>query len=156
MTATVTDAVTSPAHVGVLGGGRMGSGIAHAWLVSGAHVTVVEKDAESANLTRDRIVASVTKAVDKNPGIGDRATLIDSLQVVNEIAAVHQAQLVIESVPESVPLKRDVLQRIEKAAPQAVLATNTSAISIDVLARGSHGPRTSLDFTSSTRYRAAH
>ena len=45
---SLTEAPSVPKRVGVLGGGRMGAGIAHAFLVSGAEVTVVERDAAAA------------------------------------------------------------------------------------------------------------
>ena len=44
-----------PAHVGVLGGGRMGAGIAHAFLLAGAQVVVVERDAQAAEAARERV-----------------------------------------------------------------------------------------------------
>ena len=44
--------MTLPTHVGVYGGGRMGAGIAHAFLVSGAYVTIIESSAETAAVRR--------------------------------------------------------------------------------------------------------
>jgi len=55
--------VTLPAHVGVLGGGRMGAGIAHAFLVTGSRVTIVESTPEAANLAHDRVAASLATAI---------------------------------------------------------------------------------------------
>ena len=49
-------------------------------------------------------------------------------------------ELVIEAVPEDLELKRTVFQRIEQAAPEAVLATNTSSLSIDAIAKGLKAP----------------
>ena len=52
-----------PATMGVLGGGRMGAGIAHGFLVSGSAVTVVERDEESAKGAYERVVESVDKSI---------------------------------------------------------------------------------------------
>lgn len=118
----------------------MGSGIAHAWLIAGTSVTVVEKDAASARSAQDQISASVAKAVDRDPSVGDASRIMATCKIESDLAALEPVDLVIESVPESVPLKKEVLHDIEKAAPRAVLATNTSAISIDLLARGLERP----------------
>ena len=47
-----------PDSVGVLGGGRMGAGIAHAFLINGANVLVVERDEQSAEAARERVEAA--------------------------------------------------------------------------------------------------
>ena len=58
-------AMTVPNQVGVYGGGPMGAGIAHAFLVSGAHVTVIESSAESAEAARARVETSLARAADR-------------------------------------------------------------------------------------------
>lgn len=128
----MSESAGSPRHVGVIGGGRMGAGIAHAWLITGRQVTVVEKGDLAA--ARERVVASVTRAVGRNPAIGEADDLLRGLRVVADLADIQAPELVIESVPESVDLKSQVLQAVEARLPDAVIATNTSAIPIDVLA----------------------
>ena len=54
-----------PERVGVLGGGRMGSGIAHAFLISGAHVVVVEVDDAAAQAARNRIEKDLGASIDR-------------------------------------------------------------------------------------------
>jgi len=120
--------VTLPKHVGVYGGGRMGAGIAHAFLVAGADVTVIESNEAAADAARGRVEASLAKARER--GIEARG----SLDVSVDRAALVQAELVIEAVPELPALKVDVLAAIERAAPGAHVATNTSSLSIDELA----------------------
>jgi 3-hydroxybutyryl-CoA dehydrogenase len=117
-----------PDTVGVYGGGRMGGGIAHAFAVAGATVTVVESDADAAEAARERIDASLAKAVAKG------AEVKGGFEVVVDPAALASCELVVEAVPELVDLKRDVLERIASAAPDAVIGTNTSSLSIDQLA----------------------
>lgn len=126
--------MTAPAHVGVLGGGRMGAGIAHAFLLAGSQVTVVERDGASADAAARRIDESIRRSVARG-GVVDAAALAARWTTATEMAAFADAELVIEAVPEDRALKEDALARAEaEIAPDAVLATNTSSISIDQLA----------------------
>ncbi|MEZ2372109.1 3-hydroxyacyl-CoA dehydrogenase family protein [Arthrobacter sp. RCC_34] len=119
---------TVPETVGVYGGGRMGGGIAHAFALAGAAVTVVENDDASASSARERIAASLAKSAEK----GAEAT--GSVAVVTDPAALSGCRLVVEAVPELADLKKAVLARIEDAAPDAVIGSNTSSLSITALA----------------------
>lgn len=119
---------TVPKTVGVYGGGRMGGGIAHAFALAGAAVTVVENDDASASSARERIAASLAKSAEK----GAEAT--GSVTVVTDPAALSGCRLVVEAVPELVDLKEAVLARIEESAPGAVIGSNTSSLSITALA----------------------
>ena len=62
---------STPARVGVLGGGRMGAGIAHAFLLAGSRVTVIERDAPAADAAAQRIGDSLARSVDR--GATDRS-----------------------------------------------------------------------------------
>lgn len=123
-----------PARVGVLGGGRMGAGIAHAFVLAGAHVTVVERDADAAAGARER----VEQAIDGSLARGldaDRAALVGALATAIDASAFEGCGLVIEAVPEDPALKAEALARAEAAiGDDAVLATNTSSIGIGSLA----------------------
>lgn len=128
--------MTVPQTIGVLGGGRMGAGIAHAFLLAGAQVRLVERDDASADAARDRVLASIATSV-KRGDLPDATAVTDSLTVGTDIAAFAGAGLVIEAVPEDRDLKIAALTRIEAVLPSAsdaVLASNTSSISIDDLA----------------------
>ncbi|MDN5692920.1 MAG: 3-hydroxyacyl-CoA dehydrogenase NAD-binding domain-containing protein, partial [Micrococcaceae bacterium] len=63
MTEKTTAAV--PATVGVLGGGRMGAGIAHAFLIAGSRVTVVEVDAPAAEAAKERVESDLAKSLER-------------------------------------------------------------------------------------------
>ncbi len=117
-----------PQHIGVYGGGRMGAGIAHAFAVAGAAVTVVEGDDAAAAAARDRIAASLAKAAAK--GVDTAGSAV----VVTDPGALAACALVVEAVPELVDLKHQVLATIAGAAPHAVVGSNTSSLSIDSLA----------------------
>ena len=59
-----------PQHVGVLGGGRMGAGIAHAFLIKGANVVVVERDDDAAAGARTRVADAVAKSAARGCSAG--------------------------------------------------------------------------------------
>ncbi|MFH8251853.1 3-hydroxyacyl-CoA dehydrogenase family protein [Microbacterium sp. B2969] len=126
-----------PARVGVLGGGRMGAGIAHAFALAGAQVVVVEVDETAAAQAANRIVDALHHSVDR--GTTQRALddLIGAVSTATETSAFATCGLVVEAVPEDSALKIDALARVEAAVdPDAAIASNTSALSIDELAVG--------------------
>lgn len=132
--------MSAPERVGVLGGGRMGAGIAHAFLLAGSRVTVVERDAASADAAAQRIGESIRRSVDRDPAL-DAGGLAARLRTGVDIALFADDGLVIEAVPEDPELKQDALSRVEAViAETAVLATNTSSLSIDGLAVGRRRP----------------
>lgn len=129
--ATARLAASVPAVVGVLGGGRMGAGIAHAFLLAGARVHVVERDADAAVAARDRVETALARSAERGLQIPDAGTLTTGV----DAEAFAEAGLVIEAVPENRDLKLDALARIEGAVRDgAVVASNTSSLSIDALA----------------------
>lgn len=126
----------APATVGVLGGGRMGAGIAHAFLLAGSRVTVVERDAASADAALQRIRESIRRSVERDPALKE-VEITHRLTTGTDIATFAAVDLAIEAVPEDRALKDDALARVEAAMPEhAILASNTSSISIDDLATG--------------------
>lgn len=127
--------MTLPSHIGVLGGGRMGAGIAHAFLTSGAHVTVGEQHDDAATAARERILRDVTGSIERGKVEGSVDDYAAKLTITTEHAAFADTGLVIEAVPEDFDLKVAALRSVEKhLSPDAYLATNTSSMSIDDLA----------------------
>ncbi|MDH6238315.1 3-hydroxyacyl-CoA dehydrogenase family protein [Cryobacterium sp. CG_9.6] len=124
-----------PDRVGVLGGGRMGAGIAHAFLLAGAHVALVERNEAEAEAARDRVLRAVAASITRGATGETHADLSDRLQVGWDFAAFADRELVVEAVPEVWAIKVDALQQVEaELSPDAALASNTSSISIDDLA----------------------
>lgn len=136
----MTAEATVPRHVGVYGGGRMGAGIAHAFVAAGAAVTVVESDADAAEGARDRVIRSLRRAEAGGTLSEPLSAPVDRLEVTTEPDAFAEAGLVIEAVPELAGLKRELLAKTEAIAPDAVLATNTSSLSVNGLAEGLRRP----------------
>lgn len=125
----------APSDVGVLGGGRMGAGIAHAFLLAGSRVTVVERDADAAKAASARVLESVAASVDRGTAHEDAGVIGARFATSTNVDDFAGCDLVVEAVPEELELKIDALTRVESVlAPTAALASNTSSISIDQLA----------------------
>lgn len=123
------------AKIGVLGGGRMGAGIAHAFLLAGAEIVIVERDEASADAALTRVRESLQYTVDKGKTPRTFKQLDAALHSAIGMEAFADAELVIEAVPEDRALKVAALRSVENVlSADAVLASNTSSISIDDLA----------------------
>jgi 3-hydroxybutyryl-CoA dehydrogenase len=122
-------------NVAVIGAGTMGIGITYAFAAKGCATTVVEPDPGRVQALR-RTLADVARDGAARGRLSEdvAAGLAGSVVAVTDVADLPAGlDLVIESVPESAELKRTVLAEAEKHEP-AVLATNTSTLSIDGLA----------------------
>ncbi|MGK4218822.1 3-hydroxyacyl-CoA dehydrogenase family protein [Kocuria marina] len=132
---TENTTATVPSRVGVLGGGRMGAGIAHAFLISGARVTVVEVDGPAAESAKERVESDLAKSLERGKIDGNLDTWTQNFAVSVDYADFADCELVIEAVPEIWDLKVSSLQRVEENLSEtAWLATNTSSLSVDGLA----------------------
>ncbi len=130
-----------PALVGVIGGGRMGAGIAHAFALAGSRVAVIERDSESVRMARGRVLAALMTSVERKSTNEPLEDLTARVGFGMDLAAFAEAELVIEAVPESLELKVDALGRAEAAvSPLAWIASNTSSISITTLGQSLHRP----------------
>ena len=130
-----------PDRVGVIGGGRMGAGIAHAFALAGADVVIVERDADAGDAASARLLASLRRSVERGTTERAYADLAAAVSTATDASALAGCRLVVEAVPEDRALKADALARAERVLePDGVLATNTSSISIDVLAAALERP----------------
>jgi 3-hydroxybutyryl-CoA dehydrogenase len=111
----------------------MGAGIVHALLLAGAQVALVERDEEVA-AARERVVRAVNGSVRRGQ-LEDAAPVLARLTTATDAAALADAALVIEAVPEDLDLKIETFRRIADAVgADTVIASNTSSISLDLLA----------------------
>ncbi len=127
--------------VAVVGAGTMGTGIAYVFAVAGYDVTVVEPDeTRYAGLLRD-VAAAAAGGVARGRLDADTAEALPARLVhVSDVADLPLGfDLVIESVPEDLELKRRILVAAEGCEP-TVLASNTSSLSIDALSDGLQRP----------------
>ena len=141
--------------VGVIGAGTMGNGIAQACAV--AKIDVVMIDVGEAQLQKGvaAIAGSLERLVKKDKLSGaDRDAALARVRTTTDYGALAGADFVIEAATENPALKFDILRKAEShAKADAVIATNTSSISITQLAAVTHGPSASSACTSSTRCR---
>jgi 3-hydroxybutyryl-CoA dehydrogenase len=124
-----------PERVGVLGGGRMGAGIAHAFLIAGSTVTIVDQTDEWASAGAARVIRSVEASVARQAVTEPAAQIVARLGSSSSVASFDGAELIVEAVPEDFEIKRQALVAVERVIPEgAWLATNTSSLSISRLA----------------------
>jgi 3-hydroxybutyryl-CoA dehydrogenase len=111
-------------RVTVVGAGTMGGGIAALCLLHGFQVALHDPDPEALARARTRIARRADAAAH------NRLTVHTVLE-----AAAEQAEFVIEAVPEQLELKREIFGQLDRLAPpEAILASNTSELSVTVLA----------------------
>jgi 3-hydroxybutyryl-CoA dehydrogenase len=134
--------MTAPVVVGVVGGGRMGAGIAQVFAAAGSAVTIVERDPASAAAARDRVARGLRRAAGRGGLDGDADEVLDRVRLAHDVSGLPGgADLVVEAVPEDAALKVRVLAAAEAVAgDRAVLATNTSSLSVAGLADGLRRP----------------
>ena len=124
--------------VGVVGGGTMGRGIAMCFLDAGLPVTLVDVDDTAAAAAAAGIDATYRRSSAFKKGRLTEAALaakLAKLAVASDVAALGDADLVVEAIYEDLNAKRDVFARLDGACkPTAVLASNTSTLSIDSIA----------------------
>ena len=131
-----------PGTVGVIGGGRMGAGIAQVFAVAGARVSVVESGAEAAEAAQVRLAEGLAKAAERGKLSVDPAVVLERLAVIGSVEDLPpHADLVVEAVPERADLKVDVLTKAEAVVGDStVLASNTSSLSIAELGAALRNP----------------
>ncbi|WP_299745644.1 3-hydroxyacyl-CoA dehydrogenase NAD-binding domain-containing protein [uncultured Tateyamaria sp.] len=130
-------------HIGVIGGGTMGAGIATAALLSGLEVTLLEMSAEAGQAARDRIERNLSGAVKRGkitPNQHDQI-LTHTLVVVTNYDKLQDVDLVIEAVFEDMEVKKKVFAELDRVCkPGAILASNTSYLNIDEIAATTSRP----------------
>lgn len=121
---------------GVVGGGRMGAGIAQQFAQTGYEVVLVETDLDAAQGARERLIEGLRRAIEHGATSQQVDEAINRVRFVTEIHDLpSDVDLVVEAVPELMSLKHEVLKAIESmVSPNCILATNTSSLSIDRLA----------------------
>lgn len=132
----MTTKPTAPRHAAVIGGGTMGVGITHVLLDAGVPVTLTETDTARLQAARRAVQASLAASTARGKLSTSPAAAEAQLTTSVRVSDLADAELVVEAVPESITLKHEVLSRAEAVvADTAVLATNTSSLSINQLAK---------------------
>jgi 3-hydroxybutyryl-CoA dehydrogenase len=127
----------------VLGAGTMGRGIAHVTALAGYETRLHDVDAGALAHALESIHGNLDRGVELGKVKGeDREAAVARLRTtVDFAAALRDADLIIEAVPERLELKRAVLaEAADHLAPGAVIASNTSSLSISAIAAEIAGP----------------
>jgi len=124
--------IDNPTIVAVVGGGRMGAGIAQVFATLGATVVIAESSATASDAARDRVLRGLERAAEKGKLDGEPSAIMQRLDTVTALADVPaNADLIVEAVPEIAAVKIEVLSTVEQVVkPSAILASNTSSLSI--------------------------
>jgi 3-hydroxybutyryl-CoA dehydrogenase len=125
--------------VGVLGAGTMGAGIAQVAAMAGHRVVVADTRAAALDQARAGAAKALGREVEKGRLTAEKAKEIAGrmgfVPAGDDLAAFAGAGLVIEAIVEDLGVKRDVFRRLEAVAPpDAILATNTSSLSVTGIA----------------------
>jgi 3-hydroxybutyryl-CoA dehydrogenase len=129
-------------RVAVIGFGTMGSGIAQVCAQAGVEVHVVEPDERIIERDMAAITRQLDRAVEKGRlEQGERDAALARIDPSSDLSHAFDAQLVIEAIPERLELKLDLFRTLDEAMPgDAVLATNTSALSVTEIAAATSRP----------------
>ncbi|MBI4371448.1 MAG: 3-hydroxybutyryl-CoA dehydrogenase [Elusimicrobia bacterium] len=129
-------------RVCVVGGGTMGSGIAHVFAQRGLEAVLVE----SSSALADKALASIVRNMDRQAAKGtlsaaDKEAALKRLSVVTSIEKAAGFSFAVEAVPENLELKKKIFCELEiHAAAGAILATNTSSLSVTEIASAVKDP----------------
>lgn len=131
-------------HIGVIGGGTMGAGIATAALLSGLMVTMLEMTADAGEAAHGRIAGNLAGALKRGKITAEQhdTILSKTLNVITDYAGLSDADLVIEAVFEEMSVKKQVFTQLDAVCKQgAILATNTSYLDVNEIASVTSRPQ---------------
>jgi 3-hydroxybutyryl-CoA dehydrogenase len=128
--------------LGVVGAGQMGAGIAQVGAACGLHVLLADAGAALAEAGKQRIAKGLGGQVDKGKlGPPDRDAILERIRAAGAIAELSACDFVVEAVSESADLKKKIFVELDQVCPpQAILASNTSSISITLLGAATRRP----------------
>ena len=122
--------------VGIIGAGTMGNGIAQACAVSGIHVVMIDISDAAVNKGISTITSSLDRLIKKEKlTTAERDAALARIQASTQYEDLKSAQLVIEAATENYDLKVKIIKQVDAlVAPEVIIASNTSSISITKLA----------------------
>ena len=128
--------------VGVVGLGTMGAGVAEVFARHGMHVVGVDLTDGGIERGRASIEQSTGRAVARGKLTeGERGAVIDRIRLTGCLADVREADLVVETVPEQLDLKRQIFTQLDEICDAgAILATNTSSLSVTEISAATQRP----------------
>jgi 3-hydroxybutyryl-CoA dehydrogenase len=129
-------------RIGIIGAGQMGRGIAHVCALSGFTVVLTDVSAETLGKARQAIEASLSRQVARGRiREEDKAAALTRIVEAPDYAAFGDCDIVIEAATEKEDVKRDIFKKlVPMLKPEALIASNTSSISITRLASATDRP----------------
>jgi 3-hydroxybutyryl-CoA dehydrogenase len=129
--------------VGVVGLGTMGAGIAEVFARTGLTVMAVERDQQALDRGRSNVEDSTGRALRRGKlSAADQVRLLGAITFSTDLNTLEPCELVVEAIPEHLDLKRDLFGRLDKVvASDAILATNTSSLSVTEISVATERPR---------------
>jgi 3-hydroxybutyryl-CoA dehydrogenase len=129
-------------RIAVVGAGQMGNGIAHVFAQSGFPVTMIDVSRDALERGRSTIQKNLERQQKKGTlSAEDSANTLNRIELSEKLDSAKDATLIVEAATENSDLKNRIFQDLDKLAdPQAILATNTSSISITDIARHTNRP----------------
>lgn len=134
--------MTRIATIGVVGAGAMGNGIAQVFAVAGFSVVLQDLAEPALERARKTMEASLARQVKKGALEAEAAAAaLARIETSSDLAAMADRDLVVEAIVERLDVKAEVLRRLDAICrPDAILASNTSSISLTQLAAASAHP----------------
>jgi 3-hydroxybutyryl-CoA dehydrogenase len=132
MTSTVSDSARHFSTIGVIGLGTMGAGIAEVFARNGYSVVGIEVSEDALERGREHVQHSTERAVRRGKLTAEQqAELIGRISFTTELKDLAPADFVVEAVVESMPIKKSIFRELDDVvSPDAILATNTSSLSV--------------------------
>jgi 3-hydroxybutyryl-CoA dehydrogenase len=128
--------------VAVIGAGTMGNGIVHLFAQNGYDVGMIDVRSEALETARSTIAANMDRQIRKGAlSEEEKAAALARIQAADQLSAASAADLVIEAASENRDLKFQLFRELDEIAPaHAILASNTSSISITEIAARTNRP----------------
>jgi len=128
--------------IAVIGSGTMGSGIAQVAATSGCQVNLYDTNQEALSKSKSTLESTLSKLVEKGKiDTAEKNRISSNISYVNALKDLSDADLVIEAIVENIDIKRKLFSDLENyVAPDTILASNTSSLSIASIANSCQKP----------------
>lgn len=128
--------------IGIIGAGAMGSGIAQVAAQAGEQVVIVDAQQQALDKSKAQLSATLTKLIEKGKMSGAEADALHGrISYSTELSAVSNCHLIIEAIVEILEVKKQLFRELAACTKaDAILATNTSSLSVTALASAAASP----------------
>lgn len=135
--------MTAVKILGVVGAGTMGRGVAELAATRGMEVILMDKSGEAIDQARRLLDVALKHQIDKwSITEAEKRVIYDRIRFTRDISDMEQADFIIEAVVEELPEKRELFRTLDQICPkQAVLASNTSTLSITEMGAATYRPQ---------------